>query len=498
MFTRAITETDFTQPYADGLFPHIRGSSYGEDVSFLATLRAVLDSRMKEGESLDFHVLTPTDPELFAGPDYNIEAMLEDDFVSCDTFTIVSLTNAGEEAGKILEYVGDAFVKSHEGFSVCAVLKDFMSKTKLMEFCPIVHAKNHQAFVFVDSLDMRKYHTLQVGISQLLPWFFEGRPIRPGDAYYTLLKATSERTPEPYLAALNEIANMYADRFREPKLREQLGDFEKCFEKQKLQDMKGNLDRYGSDLDYLHNQFNVKLKQRNDLLVTYNALLLKSSQPSEHDGEVFDFFLHSRNLHLVRVSGENVQFVVTTYATNYDPETLETFLANPSSYIYSVGSDTFDEEARAKLLRALFIDETLKLRLSACYTVGQNGVYVNNDCEKLTTFEGYMINPHLKYYQCLGSYEYRINECIRDFDYVGGIATCVASTGSINFSDSPVATHLWSDLFSSRGKSCIELPDGTVVTPKRALVWLRKQEEATAPEEEAKTESDEVKGESDE
>lgn len=495
MFSRAITETAFTQPYADGLFPNIRGDAYEEDVSFLATLRAVLDSRMKEGNSLDFHVKLPSEPELFAAPDCGIEAILGDDLVACDVLTIVSLHAAGDETEKVLQYIGDDFVKAHEGFTVLTAFQEFLGKTKLLNFCPILNEKNHQAFVFVDSLDLRKFHALQVGITVLLPWFFETR-CRAGDAYYNLLKATNERTPDAYLAALGEIEKMYADRFREPKLREQLGGFERVFEKRKIQEVETKLSRYMEEMRSLHNQYNRKLQDRNDLLLTYNALQLKAAQPSEHDGEVFDFFLHSRNLHLVSVEGENVRFVVTTYATNYDPESLEVFLSNPDSYIYAHPNSVFGSEERAMLLRALFLDETLKLRLSACYSVGNNGVYVDNDCASLTSLEGYMINPHLRYYNCLGSYEGRINECMQNFDYVGGIATCVASAGSINFSDSPVASHLWADLFAERGKSCIELPDGTVVTPRRALSWLRKQKEKTESVSEKETKTEETEGES--
>ena len=86
---------------------------------------------------------------------------------------------------------------------------------------------------------------------------------------------------------------------------------------------------------------------------------------------------------------------------------------------------------------------------------------------KPNDFEGYFLR---------GITKYSLN------DYIGAIEQCSASCKSLNFNDSPVMQEFMrrmygiSDYQDNINTRCIELPDGTVVTPVDAINWLKAQE----------------------
>ncbi len=52
MFKTSITSTPFTSEAANSFFQNITGSYFGNDCSFLSTLRALVAPRIKEDESV--------------------------------------------------------------------------------------------------------------------------------------------------------------------------------------------------------------------------------------------------------------------------------------------------------------------------------------------------------------------------------------------------------------------------------------------------------------
>lgn len=80
----------------------------------------------------------------------------------------------------------------------------------------------------------------------------------------------------------------------------------------------------------------------------------------------------------------------------------------------------------------------------------------------------------------MGNYQRAINELLKNHNYIGAIEQCVASCRSLNFADSTVMQEFMRRLYGLSDYNvnirCIELPDGRVVEPKEAIVWLKEQE----------------------
>lgn len=58
MFKKSIVATPLTTDTADDYFQNIRGEKFGQDNSFLATLRALVAPRIKDGECLTLRFST--------------------------------------------------------------------------------------------------------------------------------------------------------------------------------------------------------------------------------------------------------------------------------------------------------------------------------------------------------------------------------------------------------------------------------------------------------
>ena len=135
------------------------------------------------------------------------------------------------------------------------------------------------------------------------------------------------------------------------------------------------------------------------------------------------------------------------------------------------------------LMTAIFLDQKLRIRFCAAYKFNMNGSVsavsrysFGAECRDCTP------NTHIDRFSCLGNYQRSINELLKHHDYIGAIEQCSASCKSLNFNDSPVMQEFMrrmygiSDYQDTINTRCIELPDGTVVTPVDAINWLKAQE----------------------
>jgi hypothetical protein len=134
-----------------------------------------------------------------------------------------------------------------------------------------------------------------------------------------------------------------------------------------------------------------------------------------------------------------------------------------------------------KLLTAIFIDQTLKIRFCAAYYFDLNGsVGAQYHHRFPSSFSGYKPNPHIDEFECMGNYKRTINEALTRRDYITALEQCVASAKSLNLHDSAVIGRFIGHFCQNGGSSykAIELPDGRIVSPKEAIKWIEEQEAA--------------------
>ena len=133
------------------------------------------------------------------------------------------------------------------------------------------------------------------------------------------------------------------------------------------------------------------------------------------------------------------------------------------------------------LLRAVFLDQEIKLRICAAFEFSLDGVVKAIAGYNFgSSGTGYLPNPHHQYYHCISGFIPDIQRCLRNPDYVGAVTQTIASTKSINFGDGVVMSRFYNDILTKgEHNRAFELPDGRIVTSAGAIEWL----EAQHPEE---------------
>lgn len=175
MFKSIIDSTPLTSDVANDFFQNIGGESYNGDMSFVATLRALVAPRMQEGENLYFSLATSNySASEIAGSSSKrvVKSICDLDYMNNGTILIHSFTNRNQEDN----YANLELMKS----TFCQVYQDWVKLDKVTVFfrktfyvlC-FVNPNTKQVVIFTDNMDIRKFHYLQCSIFAFMPWYFD-------------------------------------------------------------------------------------------------------------------------------------------------------------------------------------------------------------------------------------------------------------------------------------------------------------------------------------
>ena len=478
MFKQSVSSTMLTSDAANIFFPHITGEMYGSDHTFLATVRALVAPRMPEGESI--HVS-------FGRSDYNaavvsetsarrmVEMICGNMYRGAGQIYIHNLANR-DEANNIanIELLKRQFCEVYAGWQYHEKISNFYQKSfKVICF---IHPESKSASLFVEQLNLQKLHYLQMSILAFLPWYFDPEK-GMSEAEMALVHSLRERTPAKYEACIAELAKQHD--LEAGRIRKLLQDFETKFERMECDRVRRDITRVDNDMTNLDRQYADFIKRRNDLCIRLLGLERRIEEGVE--SELMEYFLCNRKLHLENIDGTYMYFAVRDYLSYFDEDAAATYIKNRNGYFYSCCNSSLTKGGMEKLLTAIFVDQTIKIRFCAAYYFDMNGsVTPNSNHHFGPEFKGYRPNPHIDQYSCMGNYKPAINTALRNRDYITALEQCVASAKSLNFHDSTVMINFIEQFTANGGSSykAIELPDGTVVSPREAVKWIEAQEAA--------------------
>ena len=491
MFRNTIAETPFTNNIADECFPNITGESYRGDTTFVASLRALVAPRIPEGESIQL-MYTSSDYDASSiqrGYKRTTNCVYEDEYHSDGDIVIHSFDNNEENNKAWLDKMKDCFVKAYPEFILVEKLEIFFSQT-FYTLC-FINPEHRRVVIFCDALEPKLMHYLQLSIPIILPWYFgEGKEIDKWGAEYELLYSFKEKTPDRYLELMAKLAEPYD--FRAAKIKTLLRDFETRYERAERENIRIQINSIINDIDSYNRAIGDLLRRKRDKEIRLMGLDTKIGEDGEQS-EIMDFFLCNKNISLDSVSDNgDMYFTVKGYLENFEDEAAERYISNDTSYIYRpngrVCNNYIEHDDMKLLMTALFVDQTLRMRVCSKYRFNINGNVTGlAQADYPPEYNTYMPNPHIDYYHCLGGYQKLINEMLADNNYIGAITQCIASCQSINFHDSPVMENFMRNIYGipthTVTNHCIELPNGEVVDPSGAIEWLKAQEQEAREDE---------------
>lgn len=468
MFKEIITNTGLTDDSAGEFFSRkITAYSYGDDVTFSATLNALAYPRMGEENTLAFEYSTSHYKKDFLERHSSPINRVLNSLYDHDELMVHNICSDNNEDNTAwYKYICENFIAEFgtnwkRVDSITALFR------KSFDVACFINETNRITIVVVPELNIRKYHYLQCGIIGMLPWFF------PKDKGLTeletqLIYSLREKTPDKYLEIIEKIASQY--NFEEDRIRNLLDGYEKKFEEIEIRKTESAISSMRAQLERYEECIQECIRNMRDANTKLSGL--RYGMQDIGSSEIMDFFLSNHNVRVMSVYDTRMTFIATGYCTYYDTDLVKAALKE-RSYIYGISG--LSKEDTKLLLEKIFIDEVLKLKFCAAFTLDIGTRLIK---EQHYTFgeryAEYMPNTHINQYGCMGGYSATIEEMLNINDNIGVIEQCIASCKSLNFNDTTVMSAFIPELTGRRnGRRCIELPNGNMVSAQDAVKWLR-------------------------
>ena len=480
MFRTPVLRTNLTDVVASTYIDNICGSYYRGDVTFLATLRALLANRIDQRSHvfvnyIELRSASYNDTDSF-GCFVRSLGFETGEFDSDNIFIINVNTGSDIDNDKVFDFVKSKYPKC---WSKLDNVELFFMKS--FRVCCMVNESIRTTLLFVDTIDLSKWHYLQCAIPVFLPWYFDPKD-GLSEIEMELVNSLREKTSDKYEAIISKMSERC--NFRERKIKCLLGNFGANVLQNRLHQINCEISEYESDISSLNDQIAVLIGKRSDCQVKRLGLQQKILDTSL-DSELLDYFLSNQSAEIVKVQGSTMYFVSKGYITYYDEEQAKAVINNQSSYIYNPLGACQDnlicKDDIKRLMTAVFIDQKLKIKVCAEYAVDiskqrvipitYSGVLLRPE------YHEFIPNPHINRYGCMGSYLPIVNNLLLNCDYINIVEQCNASCQSLNFSDSVVMSDFVATICSNDDprNHCIELPNGTVVNTHDAIEWLNNE-----------------------
>lgn len=483
MFKAIINSSPLTSDVANDFFHNITGETYNGDVSFIATLRALVAPRMKEEEGLyvGFESSSYTASQIGSvSAKHMVRNICNLDLMIEGGICIHNFNNRNQDDNVAnLELMKSMFCQVYEGWARLENVTLFFKKTFYV-LC-FVNPNTRQVVIFTDGMDMRKYHYLQCSILAFLPWYFnpdEG----VSEQEMELIKALREKTATKYEDCLAKIASQYD--FKTAKIRQLLAGFETRFERMECDKMNRNISSCLEDIDNLNERIESLLRKKREYEIRLLGLETRIAAGTE-ESELMEYFLSNDKLYLESVTNTSMVFIAKDYLTFFDEDMAMSVIDNKDSYIYKPNGrrcNNYIPEDDMEMFMVAVVQGKVNIRFCAAYqfTFGERVAAIRHYTYG-SEFRDCTPNPHIDKYACMGNYERTINTLVRDNDYIMALEQSIASCKSLNFGDYPVMQEFMSRLYGLNDNAnvrCVELPNGSVVTPKEAIEYLKTEAEA--------------------
>ena len=472
MFNKSIYGVTLASDAADRLFSNITATST-LDQSFIATLRALLRNRLPQDETLHLtcrELQIPVNDVIAATTSECMSWFVPDSILrlgaSGHSITIVHMMQL-DAGAKMLEVV-----KANTGQG-----KRYLDNYKRRDDLHVFYAHKVKALfytddterntiIFVERMELKHFHALQMMIPKYLPLLFAD-PLTETET--AVLKSCGNKSAVEYETLIERFAKDLD--IRAEIVRIKLAGFETVFERMRANELRDEINSYQDSYEHHLTAMRDLSHKLQECKYTLAGLECAIDQQAK-DSELMEYFMCNKNLSIIKVIGTAIEFIAHGYADIYDADAFEQYAGNLNGYMYSNLHSTVTKPQMQKLYRAIFDECKYKLRICAAYTADiRTGLRGLSGYVFPPESRTYLHNPHIQFHGCIGSYGGRFQEYMQKRDYVGGIDQAVVSARNLNFYDSTVMSTFAKEL-SRTTISCIEKPDGTLLTPREAILEL--------------------------
>lgn len=491
MFTKEITGLTLANNVADKMFPNLNAEKFRNDESFTATLRALLHSRVPAEESVSVYRTSSRyrngdikDKEPTEAVNLFLQDRLDVTNKDCTGVLVLhSFDNTEEENNTSFELLDKWAAQGTEitGYEFCEDLTAFFGQKKIkLRF--YINPTQKNTLIFMERVDIKKWHIIQSVISRYLPWYFKDNPLTVEEA--SLVKSLIGRYAPDYEKHIAEFTAKFD--FRTATIKLMLGDFETKFDKQKLSELETQMRRQQENIDSYRRNYIDSLDVLDRLRIEHLGLYTRiHSQDETKESEFLNYCLRNQSLNIVNVTDDGVlDVVITTHVASYDPDLAQRLIKNGNSAFYKnvLHDRRYNTELTSEQLKALwtevFIKERFKILTCAKYQLD----FKNKRCRAGQSYEfgeeykNYAPNQHIWYHGCLGNNERHISKSLGECDFIGAVNACIGSASNINMAESSTTTRLLAYVLNEHNDNkYIQLPNGECATALEAVAYLEQE-----------------------
>lgn len=478
MFNEFICNTAFSTPEVSNYFQNNMYFDCKEnyDETFKATLYALIGNKLKD-EHACIGLYERILPHRSSGYS-KVELIHAAVYRSGNAISIV---NVDRDVDCVFNLLETGWKDAFKDYIMISKVTDFFKKS-FRVFC-LVNPEIKNSILFVEKLNLKKWHYLQCAIFAFLPWYFDKETGITEDEM-ALIKSLEGNSAAEYLKALENIAAKFD--FRNDFIKSQLKGFETMYIEQMIQSIENQIRSLDGEIQNYREAISARLVSKDDYMLKLTGAREKAESNGDKS-EVMDYFIANKDLHLVSFYNNIMAFFVTNYAEFFDEDMASKVIKNKNSVLYG-GCRSNEEVSNMKsLMTAVFLEQKIKLRLCAAYSMDPSRYVVNavpSYAFPDSVLRRNFPNTHIQQYRCLGNYVLELNDAMAKNDYVYALSLCCASCSSLNFGDSVVISNFGASIVSLiRSKDTyykfFELPDGTNVSAIEAIEWLAKEMENT-------------------
>ena len=185
-----------------------------------------------------------------------------------------------------------------------------------------------------------------------------------------------------------------------------------------------------------------------------------------------DFFKEQKGIRVVP-NGHSLRMFITTTLCNFNADDVQEYVFNGSYPYRSI--PTSDEPDMRLLLKAIFVDRTIRVKMQACYEIDHN-CHVTGIKNVVSESRDLAIpNSHINSYACFGGYGPMLTAAQNEMDFIAAISICQMSAGSLNLPERLNSDRFFDSLAEAYKDDYPVLLTSTdeLVTPKQAIKLLK-------------------------
>ncbi len=446
---------------ADEFFPNISCDAYGEDVSWLATMRVLLPSRLPAGENARLKFIED------AGAGTFMEAV---DMRSRNTVTVISLDVARDKLEQTAKTIIKAGIPGHEFHE--RIYHRFHDQERPEYYLLFIQDDIANSVVITDGMNCRKWHLLQTFVRTYFKNLFQTNPLTESEMALLQCYYKTDRNLDHYKALMAEFEKPYD--IRSAIIKKALTGFASNIKRRRLAQAENRVETLAKQISDRQQAIRELTAQREKAMIEVYGLRFSSGK-EEGDEELLQYFLANKSLVFTTCEGNEFHYWVKGQLTYWDDQIVGSYISTTSGYLYN-GCEAYDINKRKfqRLLKEIFVERKVKVLMAAAFCFKSSdssvGIDVEEDASRPPELKDYLPNPHLMGYSCWGTHAGNLADATARGDIAEAVAVTVAATTQITINDSAMAK--FSAWLCAGEKKCLLLPDGSRMTCEEYLDTL--------------------------